>query len=183
MIIYDQILSTIKKDIKNVIIVEGGPGTGKSVIAINLLANLTKQGKLCQYVSRNTAPRVIYSAKLKGTLNKTSIDNLFKTSSAYTEIEKDIFDVLIVDEAHCLTEKSGLFNNYGENQIKEIINSSKCSIFFRDENQKVHLNDIGTKKEIKKWANNLNANVIEFYLESQFRCNGSDNYLKFVDYL
>lgn len=183
MIIYDQILSTIKKDIKNVIIVEGGPGTGKSVIAINLLANLTKQGKLCQYVSRNTAPRVIYSAKLKGTLNKTSIDNLFKTSSAYTEIEKDIFDVLIVDEAHCLTEKSGLFNNYGENQIKEIINSSKCSIFFIDENQKVHLNDIGTKKEIKKWANNLNANVIEFYLESQFRCNGSDNYLKFVDYL
>ena len=183
MIIYDQILSTIKKDIKNVIIVEGGPGTGKSVIAINLLANLAKQGKLCQYVSRNTAPRVIYSAKLKGTLNKTSIDNLFKTSSAYTEIEKDIFDVLIVDEAHCLTEKSGLFNNYGENQIKEIINSSKCSIFFIDENQKVHLNDIGTKKEIKKWANNLNANVIEFYLESQFRCNGSDNYLKFVDYL
>ncbi len=183
MIIYDQILSTIKKDIKNVIIVEGGPGTGKSVIAINLLANLTKQGKLCQYVSRNTAPRVIYSAKLKGTLNKTSIDNLFKTSSAYTEIEKDIFDVLIVDEAHCLTEKSGLFNNYGENQIKEIINSSKCSIFFIDENQKVHLNDIGTKKEIKKWANNLNANVIELYLESQFSCNGSDNYLEFVDYL
>ena len=183
MIIYDQILSTIKKDIKNVIIVEGGPGTGKSIIAINLLVNLIKQGKLCQYVSRNTAPRVIYSAKLKGTLNKTSIDNLFKTSSAYTEIEKDIFDVLIVDEAHCLTEKSGLFNNYGENQIKEIINSSKCSIFFIDENQKVHLNDIGTKKEIKKWANNLNANVIEFYLESQFRCNGSDNYLKFVDYL
>jgi len=183
MIIYDQILSAIKREQKNVIIVEGGPGTGKSVIAINLLANLTKQGKLCQYVSRNTAPRVIYSAKLKGTLNKTSIDNLFKTSGAYTEIEKDIFDVLIVDEAHCLTEKSGLFNNYGENQIKEIINSSKCSVFFIDENQKVHLNDIGTKKEIKKWASDLDANVIEFYLESQFRCSGSDNYLKFIDYL
>ena len=183
MIIYDQILSTIKKEQKYVIVVEGGPGTGKSVIAINLLANLTKQGRLCQYVSRNTAPRVIYSAKLKGTLNKTSIDNLFKTSGAYTEIEKDIFDVLIVDEAHCLTEKSGLFNNYGVNQIKEIINSSNCSIFFIDENQKVHLNDIGTKKEIKKWASDLGANVIEFYLESQFRCSGSDNYLKFIDYL
>ncbi len=183
MIIYDQILSTIKKEQKYVIVVEGGPGTGKSVIAINLLANLTKQGRLCQYVSRNTAPRVIYSAKLKGTLNKTSIDNLFKTSGAYTEIEKDIFDVLIVDEAHSLTEKSGLFNNYGVNQIKEIINSSNCSIFFIDENQKVHLNDIGSKKEIKKWASDLGANVIEFYLESQFRCSGSDNYLKFIDYL
>jgi len=145
MIIYDEILSAIKREEKNVIIVEGGPGTGKSIIAVNLLATLTNQGKLCQYVSRNTAPRVIYGTKLKGTLNKTSIDNLFKTSGAYTETDKDIFDVLIVDEAHCLTEKSGLFNNYGENQIKEIINSSKCSIFFIDEKQKVHLNDIGTK--------------------------------------
>lgn len=183
MIIYDELLSTIKKEEKNVIIVEGGPGTGKSVIAINLLANLTNQGKLCQYVSRNTAPRVIYGAKLKGTLNKTSIDNLFKTSGAYTETDKDIFDVLIVDEAHCLTEKSGLFNNFGENQIKEIIRSSKSAIFFIDEKQKVHLNDIGTKNEIKKWATSLNANIVEFKLESQFRCNGSDNYLKFIDYL
>ena len=183
MIIYDKILAVIKKEEKNVIIVEGGPGTGKSVIAINLLANLTGQGKLCQYVSRNTAPRVIYGAKLKGTLNKTSIDNLFKTSSAYTATDEDIFDVLIVDEAHCLTEKSGLFNNYGENQIKEIIYSSKSSIFFIDERQKVHLNDIGTINEIKKWGAYLNANIMELKLESQFRCNGSDNYLKFIDYL
>ena len=183
MIIYDEILANIKKEEKNVIIVEGDPGTGKSVIAINLLANLTNQGKLCQYVSRNTAPRVIYSTKLKGTLNKNSIDNLFKTSGAYTETDKDIFDVLIVDEAHCLTEKSGLFNNYGENQIKEIIHSSKSSIFFIDEKQQVHLNDIGTINEIKKWATSLNANIVEFKLESQFRCNGSDNYLKFIDYL
>ena len=183
MIIYDKILATIKKEDKNVIIVEGGPGTGKSVIAINLLANLTGQGKLCQYVSRNTAPRVIYGAKLKGTLNKTSIDNLFKTSGAYTATDEDIFDVLIVDEAHCLTEKSGLFNNYGENQIKEIIHSSKSSIFFIDERQQVHLNDIGTISEIKKWGAYLNANIMELKLESQFRCNGSDNYLKFIDYL
>jgi len=183
MIIYDKILAAIKKEEKNVIIVEGGPGTGKSVIAINLLANLTGQGKLCQYVSRNTAPRVIYGAKLKGTLNKTSIDNLFKTSSAYTATDEDIFDVLIVDEAHCLTEKSGLFNNYGENQIKEIIHSSKSSIFFIDERQKVHLNDIGTINEIKKWGAYLNANIMKLKLESQFRCNGSDNYLKFIDYL
>ncbi len=183
MIIYDKILSEIKKEEKTVIIVEGGPGTGKSVIAINLLANLTNQGKLCQYVSRNTAPRVIYGAKLKGTLNKTSIDNLFKTSSAYTATKEDIFDVLIVDEAHCLTEKSGLFNNYGENQIKEIIYSSKSSIFFIDERQQVHLNDIGTINEIKKWSTYLNANIMELKLESQFRCNGSDNYLKFIDYL
>ena len=57
------------------------------------------------------------------------------------------------------------------------------SINFIDEKQKVHLNDIGTKNEIKRWAANLNANIIEFKLESQFRCKGSDNYLKFIDYI
>ena len=183
ILIYEEILSLIKKNEKNVIIVEGGPGTGKSIIAVNLLAKLTKSGKICQYVSRNTAPRVIYSYKLKGTLNKNSIDNLFKSSGSFTNVKKEIFDVLIVDEAHCLTEKSGLFSNYGENQIKEIINSSKCSIFFIDENQKVHLNDIGSKKEIQKWANMLQANVTNFKLTSQFRCNGSNNYIEFIDYL
>ena len=143
----------------SVSIVDGGPGTGKSVIAINLLVEMIKQGKMAQYVSRNTAPRAIYSYELKGTMNKNSIDNLFKTSGSYTSVDEKIFDCLIVDEAHCLTEKSGLFNNYGENQIKEIIKSSKHSVFFIDEKQKVHLNDIGTINEIEKWANKYNKKI------------------------
>ena len=104
--VYDKILSLINDDNKKVIIVEGGPGSGKSVLAINLLATVTSKGKLCQYVSRNTAPRVVYSYQLKGTMNKNSIDNLFKSSGSYTDINENIFDLLIVDEAHCLTEKS-----------------------------------------------------------------------------
>lgn len=183
MVIYDELLRNIDNSENSVSIVDGGPGTGKSVIAINLLVEMIKQGKMAQYVSRNTAPRAIYSYELKGTMNKNSIDNLFKTSGSYTSVDEEIFDCLIVDEAHCLIEKSGLFNNYGENQIKEIIKSSKHSIFFIDEKQKVHLNDIGTIDEIEKWANIYNKKIYKYSLLSQFRCNNSGNYLDFVDYI
>ena len=183
MVIYDELLRKIDNSENSVSIIDGGPGTGKSVIAINLLVEMINQGKMAQYVSRNTAPRAIYSYELKGTINKNSIDNLFKTSGSYTSVDEKIFDCLIVDEAHCLTEKSGLFNNYGENQIKEIIKSSKHSVFFIDEKQKVHLNDIGTIDEIEKWANIYNKKIYKYSLLSQFRCNNSGNYLDFVDYI
>lgn len=184
IVVYDKIMSIIKNEEEgNVIIVKGRPGTGKSIIAINLLNSITNSGKTCQYVSRNTAPRVIYSYTLKGELKKTLIDYLFKSSGSYTEMNEKSINTLIVDEAHCLTEKSGLFNNYGINQIMEIIKSSKNSVFFIDELQQVHLNDIGTIDNIKKIANNLNYKIIELSLDYQFRCNGSDEYLSFVDYI
>ena len=184
IVVYDKIMSIIKNEEEgNVIIVKGRPGTGKSIIAINLLNSITNSGKTCQYVSRNTAPRVIYSYTLKGELKKTLIDYLFKSSGSYTETGVKSIDTLIVDEAHCLTEKSGLFNNYGVNQILEVIKSSKNSIFFIDELQQVHLNDIGTINNIKSIANSLNYKVTELALDYQFRCNGSDEYLSFVDYI
>lgn len=183
MVVYDQLLKDINSAEKSVSIIEGDPGTGKSVLAINLLTEMIKNGKMAQYVSRNTAPRAVYSFNLKGTMNKNNIDNLFKTSGSYTSADKEIFDCLIVDEAHCLTEKSGLFNNYGENQVKEIIASSKHAIFFIDENQRVHLNDIGTINEIEKWSKIFNRKIKKYSLTSQFRCNGSNDYLNFVDYI
>ncbi len=99
----------------------------------------------------------------------------------YHSVEANSFDCLIVDEAHRLNAKSGMFNHLGENQIKEIINASKFSVFFIDEDQKVTLKDIGDKEEIRRWAEKLKANVVELKLESQFRCNGSDGYLAWLD--
>lgn len=184
IIIYDNILSIIRNQKENnVIIVKGKPGTGKSILAINLLNAIINIGRTCQYVTRNTAPRVVYSYRLKGEMKKNHIDFLFKSSGSYTEINDKSIDILIVDEAHCLTEKSGLFNNYGINQIMEIIKSSKNSIFFIDELQQVHLNDIGTIQNIKKFASDLNYKITELSLDYQFRCNGSDEYLTFIDYI
>ena len=89
-------------------------------------------------------------------------------------------DALIVDEAHRLNEKSGMFQNLGENQIKEIISTAGCSVFFIDEDQRVTLKDIGEKAEIRRWATQCGAEIRELTLESQFRCNGSNGYLAWV---
>lgn len=166
---------------KQVLIVNGGPGTGKSVVAINLLVELTKREILSQYVSKNSAPREVFKKMLTGSRKKTHIDNMFKSSGSYIDTPTNTFGALIVDEAHRLNEKSGLYSNRGENQIKELISASKFSIFFIDEAQRVTLQDIGSAAEIRNWAEKLGANVTETKLESQFRCNGSDGYLAWVD--
>lgn len=170
-----------RKSRKQVLIVDGGPGTGKSVVAVNLLVQLTKEGKVTHYVTKNAAPRHVFESKLTGTLRKSEITNLFKSSGAYTETPPGTIDALIVDEAHRLNEKSGMFSNLGENQIKEIIRSSNFSVFFIDEDQRIALNDIGTRGEIERWAARLGAEVYHQKLESQFRCNGSDGYLAWLD--
>ena len=167
---------------KNVLIVQGGPGTGKSVVAVNLLVNIIQQLRLvAQYITKNAAPRAVYEAKLTGSMRKSAISNLFTGSGSFHSLEPNAFDVLVVDEAHRLNEKSGMFKNIGENQVKEIIKSSKLAIFFIDEDQKVTFSDIGSKEEIEKWANLENATVHHMALESQFRCNGSDGYLAWLD--
>ncbi len=184
-VVYEEILSqsriAMADDKKRVIIVNGGPGTGKTVVAINLLAQLTCEEQFCQYVSKNSAPRNVYQKKLKGEIRKSSVDNMFKGSGIYTEANEGIVDTILVDEAHRLNEKSGMFQNMGENQIKEIINAGRCSVFFIDESQRVTLNDIGSVAEIEKWAKLANAEITHLELVSQFRCNGSDGYLAWLD--
>lgn len=167
---------------KHVLIVEGGPGTGKSVLAVNLLVKLTSEDMVAQYVTKNQAPRHVYGAKLKGTMKKSSIDNLFSGSGSFYDAKKNTFDVIVADEAHRLNEKSGLYQNLGENQIKEIINASKFTVFFIDESQRVTLNDVGTIDNILHFAKGLNALVYDVEeLDSQFRCNGSDGYIAWID--
>lgn len=177
--------NAITKDEKHTIIVEGGPGTGKSVIAINLLAELKNYN--VNYVTKNAAPRNVYFENLrKKDFKLNFIKNLFKGSGAYIDCTPNLFDCLIVDEAHRLNAKSGIFQNLGENQIKEIINASKVSVFFIDEDQVVTTSDIGSVDEIKKWAKKCNSKVYhsdDLKLVSQFRCNGSDGYIAFLDNL
>lgn len=174
-------LQSQKDGKKRTIIVQGGPGTGKTVIAVNLLAELTQRDQLAQYVSKNSAPRQVYLKKLKGQMKKSSVDNMFKGSGTYIEAGNNVAHTLLVDEAHRLNEKSGMFHNMGENQIKEIIHAAFCSVFFIDESQRVTMDDIGSVAEIEKWAKEEGSEVHYLELQSQFRCNGSDGYLAWLD--
>lgn len=142
-------IDTVSANNKNVMIVRGGPGTGKSVLKVNLLVELNNRNMTCFYVTKNATPRSVYYSKLRWDYTQTYINHLFQ--------------------------------NKGENQIKEIINAAKFSIFFIDENQKVTLKDIGSEDLIKKFAVEQGAGIYTFDLDSQFRCNGSDEYIAWLD--
>lgn len=189
LVAYSTVLKILKDSLsseqKHTIIIQGGPGTGKSVIAINLLAKMLNNKYSCAYTTKTSTPRTAFCSKLiKGKYNIKYLEGLFKSSGSFSNAKNNQFDCLLCDEAHRLNEKSGLYGNKGENQIKEIIHASKVSVFFIDENQKVHEKDIGTVEEIKRWAQEqgsvVHANE-SLVLTSQFRCNGSDSYLAFLD--
>lgn len=183
-VVYETILQADRRSEqrKQVVIVQGGPGTGKSVLAVNLVGALLARGRNVRYVSKNAAPRAVYEAKLTGRFTKSRISNLFSGSGAFVDVQPHLYDTLIVDEAHRLNEKSGLYRNLGDNQVKELIAASRCTVFFIDEDQRVTLLDIGTVEELRRQARAAGADVTELALASQFRCNGSDGYLAWLDH-
>ena len=166
---------------KHVLIVRGGPGTGKSVVAVNLLVRLTAEEMTVQYVSKNSAPRNVYAKLLQGRHRVTYIKSLFRGPGKFYLHEGSPLDAVVVDEAHRLNEKSGLYGNEGENQVKEIIAASQFTVFFIDESQRVTTRDIGAVSDIKAHAKAAGARIHETDLFSQFRCNGSDGYLTWLD--
>lgn len=167
---------------KNVLIVEGGPGTGKSVVAINLLVELNRRGKMSQYVTKTSAPRDVYFEKLKGQKRMTELKSLFVGSGTFINAPENVINTLIIDEAHRLTEKTG-FLKRGDNQIKELLKSSLFSVFFIDEDQRVSVDDYGEIYVIEEIAKELGITIHKQKLESQFRCNGSDGYLAWIDHI
>jgi hypothetical protein len=132
-------------------------------------------------VSKNAAPRKVYESKLIGTVSRTKFSNLFTGSGSFYDNKAAVFDALIVDEAHRLNAKSGLYSNLGENQVKELIASAHCTVFFIDEDQRVTMDDIGSIALIEAFAKAKGAVVERHVLASQFRCSGSNGYLAWLD--
>lgn len=184
--VFEEIMAAGKRSqagFKNVVIVKGGPGTGKSVIAVNSLARFTSERMNAKYITANAAPRAVFESKLKGLIKSDSIKHLFGGTGSFTESSRNSFDVLIVDEAHRLKMKSGIYKNLGEDQTREIIHSAKTSVFFIDEAQKVTWSDVGEISRIKALAAEAGADVQILELSSQFRCGGSDDYVAWLDNL
>ena len=166
---------------RKVVIVKGGPGTGKSVIALRMLSTAISENLNARYVTKNAAPRSVYAEQLKGDRQGPGIRNLLIGADGFHAHVGDSFDLLLVDEAHRLVHKSGRFKNLGENQIKEIIEASKVSVFFIDENQAVTWRDIGTIDEITSQAMAVGIETEVVELEVQFRCAGADDYMAWLD--
>ncbi len=166
---------------RKVLIVKGGPGTGKSVIALQMLSTAINESLNARYVTKNAAPRNVYAQKLKGDRQGPGVRNLLISADGFHAHVGDPFDLLLVDEAHRLVHKSGRFRNLGENQIKEIMEASKVAVFFIDENQAVTWRDMGTIDEIASIAMGLGVELDVVDLEVQFRCAGADDYMAWLD--
>lgn len=186
---FDMCLKTMSQCLKDrkkrTILIQGGPGTGKSVLAINLLMEYINQSLNVSYVTKNSAPRQAFLNLLTrgNAMRQTEIQQLFRSPFGLSNCDENGYDCLIVDEAHRLVKK--MYGDWsGENQVKECINASLLSIFLLDEDQAVTTKDIGSIKEIQYWCKELGSRLIitdETKLVSQFRCNGSDAYIQFID--
>jgi Uncharacterized conserved protein len=138
------------------------------------------------YVTKNRAPRDAFLSILSKNKaeNFAEIRPLFRSPFGLSQVPANAYDCLIVDEAHRLVKRMN--RDKGTNQVKECINASLLTIFMLDEDQAVTTKDIGSVQEINKWCNDLGSKIImkeETKLVSQFRCNGSDAYIQFLDHL
>lgn len=180
-------LQCLKDHKKRTILIQGGPGTGKSVLAVNLLLHFLLCDCNAAYVTKNSAPRQAFLSILSKNKAEGIADicQLFRSPFGLSKVPTNAYDCLIVDEAHRLVKK--MYGDWsGENQVKECINASLLSVFMLDENQAVTTKDIGSVDEISKWCKKLGSTIImreETRLVSQFRCNGSDAYIQFIDNL
>lgn len=165
---------------KTVIIINGGPGTGKSVISMSLLGELLKCNQNVVFVAPNASFREVMLDKLSQGRDTTRTRFLLSGSGKFFGAKANIFDTIVVDEAHRL-KNGNAFMYKGENQVQDIINASKASIFFVDEDQMIRPDDIGSITEIKRVSKIFGAEIVELELQAQFRCSGADGYINWIN--
>lgn len=185
LVVYDRVLTSAKRGFhdrqKTMVIVKGGPGTGKSVIAINLMADLSLMGYNAQYATGSRA-FTLTLRKIIGSRGSVQ----FRYFNSYSAAENNDVDVLIADEAHRIRENSASrFQPRSERpdmaQIDELINASKVMVFFIDDAQVVRPGEIGSVAYIKEAGEKRGCKVFEYQLDIQFRCGGSESFIEWVD--
>ena len=170
---------------KSVIIIKGGPGTGKTLIGLHLLAKFAKDGKSIFFASKSKS--LIEGIKFnlpKGNTSKILFTNL--NSFIPSRIKENDNDILLVDESHRIGEKSNYqFTKLNDKTdmpvVEQLIRSSKVSIFFIDDKQVIRSQEIGSTNLIEDTAKKLNCKIEKVELFSQFRCSGSNNYLNWIE--
>ncbi len=173
----------MRADRKEVVIVTGGPGTGKSVIALQLLGELYRRGIPALHATGSQSfTRTM--RKIAGA-RKREVQDLFKYFNSFMTTEKNSLRALICDEAHRIRETSA--NRYtraehrtGRAQIDELIDAAHVPVFLLDEHQVVRPGEMGTEAEIRAAAARRDIPCHVVPLDSQFRCGGSDAYLRWV---
>ena len=210
-----EILGLLTKKEENTIFVEGGAGTGKTILAIYMMKLLktdimdhhldaedetysSELRMISQLKEKFPNPRValvVPMTSLRKTLKKvfSNVKGL-KSSMVIgpSEVSKNEYDVLIVDEAHRLRKRKNItnfksfddankllgFDIHEGTELDWILKQSKNQIFFYDEGQSIKPSDIDQAKFIKqKWSASL------LKLVSQHRVKGGMDYINYIDKL
>ncbi|PKR44094.1 DUF2075 domain-containing protein [Streptomyces sp. EAG2] len=166
-----------------VFLVTGGAGTGKSAIGLQIKGELEAQGRSVMYASGSRA----FNGALQEHVGFG--DRQFRESFTYfsnfiTPPDPPL-DVLICDEAHRLRDRStSQFRSREEwgtgPQVDELLAASRLTVFFLDEGQSVRPNEVGTVELIEDAAARHRAVLVRYKLREQFRCGGSDAYVRWV---
>lgn len=185
---YDLVLHEVERsragDAKSVVLVTGGPGSGKSVIALSLLGELARRGRTVLHAtgSRSFTQTLRKVAGAKS----SSTQRLFKYFNNFIDAERNGLDVLILDEAHRIRETSvdrftprGL-RNEGRRQVDELLAAARVPVFLLDEHQVVRPGELGSAADIEQHARAVGLTVHRVDLDAQFRCGGSALYVHWV---
>ncbi|WP_347057396.1 DUF2075 domain-containing protein [Blastococcus sp. HT6-30] len=187
---FDLVLHEVEKarrgDHKSVVVVSGGPGSGKSVIALSLLGELNRRGRTAIHATGSRS----FTQTLRKVAGKGSrqTQSLFKYFNSFVDADKNGFDVLIADEAHRLRETSA--NRWtkaefrtGKRQVDELIDAARVPVLLLDQNQVVRPGELGTVQDIEKAARERGLDVHHVDLSAQYRCGGSEAYIDWVERL
>jgi DUF2075 family protein len=163
-----------------VFLIKGGPGTGKSVIAINLVAELSALGVRAVHATGSLA----FTENLRRLVGSRG-GALFSYFRNLAQIDGQL-DVVILDEAHRIRETStnrftAAVKKTGKSQIDEILDSARVSVFFIDDLQVVRPFEVGSSDLIRESAGGRGLPLYEFELEAQFRANGSDAFIQWIN--
>jgi DUF2075 family protein len=185
LVVYDRVLQAATDGVngkkKTLIIVKGGPGTGKSVIAMNLLGDLSAKGLNTHYVTGSRA----FTTTIREIVGSRASQQI-KYFNGYANAGYNDIDVMVCDEAHRIRETSNSrFTPRARRskgpQIGELINASKTVVFFIDDDQVVRPGEIGSSDYIHAHAKQIGCTVFEYELEAQFRCAGSDGFVNWIN--
>ncbi|MCX6666219.1 MAG: DUF2075 domain-containing protein [Euryarchaeota archaeon] len=184
--ILDKIKKAETNKEKNVVIVKGGPGTGKTVIALNILAEMASKKKTVFFSSKSKP--LIEAIRHKVDRNNAKLLFTSLTPFIPSRIKENQIDILLIDEAHRIGKKSNnQFTKPADRtdmpQVEQLIRCAKTSIFFIDDKQVIRFLEVGNTDLIKESAKKYGCVVKEVELVSQFRCGGSENYLDWLEYV
>ena len=185
LIVFDRVMATAEEGYrdkkKTVVIVKGGPGTGKSVVALNLLGELSSKHLNTHYVTGSKA----FTTTVREIVGTRAAQQV-KYFNSYRTAQYNDVDVMVCDEAHRIRATSNNRFTKAEKrsnlpQIGELINAAKTTVFFIDDNQVVRPGEVGSVHYIQEYAAKNNCVLHEYQLEAQFRCAGSDGFVNWIN--